>query len=132
MSRYLVDTDWIIEVLRGSDEAANVLEELSFEGLAISAITYGELYEGVYYARDPSAALASVRDVLRTVERLPVTDAVMERFAIERGRLTPNARRQIGDFDLVIAATALAGSMTLLTFNLRHFRLVDGLRIYNS
>lgn len=100
--------------------------------MAISAITYGELYEGVYDARDPVAALESVRDVLRTVERLPVTDAVMERFAIERGRLTPNERRQIGDFDLVIAATALAGSMTLLTFNLRHFRLVDGLRIDNS
>jgi predicted nucleic acid-binding protein len=35
----------------------------------------------------------------------------------------------IGDFDLVIGATALRHKFTLLTNNRRHFEAIEGLRI---
>jgi len=43
---YLVDTDWIIDGLRGRPEALNVLEERRDEGLGVSIVTLGELYKG--------------------------------------------------------------------------------------
>jgi predicted nucleic acid-binding protein len=43
MSRYLLDTDWIVDVLNGQDTAIQTLLELVPAGLAVSIITYGEL-----------------------------------------------------------------------------------------
>lgn len=54
----------------------------------------------------------------------------MERFAIVRGQRPQ--RQQIGDIDLLIAATALHHDLTLLTRNVRDFRLVPGLKRYGD
>jgi predicted nucleic acid-binding protein len=53
----------------------------------------------------------------------------MERFAIVRGSLPRSVRHQIGDMDLLIAATALEHNLTLLTRNLRDFQHIPGLKI---
>lgn len=45
MSSFLVDTDWIIEGLRGNAAALATLEALATQGLSISVITYGELFQ---------------------------------------------------------------------------------------
>lgn len=130
MSEYLIDTDWIIQVLHGNVEATQTLEDLAVRGLAVSLITYGELYQGAYYARDPEQALSLLRDVLDGKETLPLTEAIMERFAIVRGQLTRNQRQQVGDMDLLIAATALEYDLTLVTFNVRDYRLVPDLALH--
>ena len=57
MSLILIDTDWIIDALNGQQSALAKLEELAPGGLAVSVIAYGELYQGAYYARDPTTAL---------------------------------------------------------------------------
>lgn len=49
-------------------------------------------------------------------------------FGRERGRLRA-AGMIIGDLDLLIGATALQHTLTLLTNNRRHFERIDGLRI---
>jgi predicted nucleic acid-binding protein len=41
--KYLVDTDWVAEYLKGRDPAVRELNALAPEGLAISLITYGEI-----------------------------------------------------------------------------------------
>jgi predicted nucleic acid-binding protein len=58
MSRYLLDTDWIVGALNGQDRATKTVLELASSGLAVSIITYGELYEGAAFAHDPQPALA--------------------------------------------------------------------------
>jgi predicted nucleic acid-binding protein len=37
----------------------------------------------------------------------------------------------VADLDLLIAATALAYDLTLLTFNRRHFQRIPNLRLYS-
>ena len=49
---YLVDTDWAIHWLNGQDRIRKRLEELKEHGLALSAISLAELYEGVCYSRN--------------------------------------------------------------------------------
>lgn len=46
--KYLVDTDWVAEYLKGRQPAVSTLALLAQEGLAISLITYGEIYEGYF------------------------------------------------------------------------------------
>ena len=57
MSQYLIDTDWLIQILHGNADATQTTEDLAPDGLATSLITYGELYHGAYYARDSQLAL---------------------------------------------------------------------------
>ena len=130
MSQYLVDTDWLIQILHGDTDAAQTIEDLAPDGLATSLITYGELYHGAYYARDPQQALEAMQDVLAEIEMLQLTPAIMERYAIIRGQLTRNQRQQVGDMDLLIAATALEHDLTLVTYNRRDYDLVAGLTLY--
>jgi tRNA(fMet)-specific endonuclease VapC len=87
MSRYLLDTDWIVDVLNGQAAAIQTLLELAPAGLALSIITYGELYEGAYYSRNPEAALAGLHAFLEGKKILPLSQAVIEGFAIVRGAL---------------------------------------------
>ena len=130
MSAYLIDTDWIIQVLHGHADATKTLIEFAPEGLAVSLITYGELYQGAYYARDAQEALDKLQDILDGIEILPLTEVIMKRFAIVRGQLTRNQRRQIGDMDLLIAATAIEHDLTLVTYNLRDYQFVPGLSLH--
>lgn len=130
MSQYLVDTDWIVDALKGPANAAQTLVNLAPYGLAVSVISYGELFEGAYYAYDPPTALAGLHAFLQGKDLLPLTLSIIERFAIIRGGLPRQVRNQIGDFDLLIAATAIEHRLTLLTRNLKDFQQIPGLTLY--
>jgi tRNA(fMet)-specific endonuclease VapC len=129
MSLYLIDTDWIIDSLHGQHVATQTLLDLAPDGLAVSLISYGERYQGAYYANDPRAALRGLRQFLRGKRLLPLTKPIMERFGVLRGHLQRRGLT-IGDPDLLIAATALEHDLTLLTRNRRHFNRIPDLRLY--
>jgi tRNA(fMet)-specific endonuclease VapC len=59
---------------------------------------------------------------------LGIDEEVCKIFGRERGRLRA-AGMLVGDFDLLIGATALRHNLTLLTNNRRHFERIAGLRI---
>lgn len=130
MSEYLIDSDWIIDVLNDQTTAIQTLEDLTAYGLAVSLETYGELYEGAYYGRDPEASIAGVAKVLEDIEILAITTTIIERFAIVRGGLPRQLRHQIGDMDILIASTALVNNLTLVTRNTRDFQHIPGLKIF--
>lgn len=100
------------------------------QGLAVSVITYAELYEGAMYSRTPESAVRGLHRCLADKELLPLTPAIAERFATVRGALPRQLRQQIGVMDLLIAATSLTYGLTLLTRNLKDFRHIPGLALY--
>ena len=125
---YLIDTDWIIHYLNGQKEIVKRLVSLRKEGLAISVISLAELYEGVYYSTNPEGDKKALDDFLTGVSILGLEDEICKIFGKERGKLR-KLKIVIGDFDLLIAATCLCYNLTLLTNNIRHFRMVEGLNI---
>jgi predicted nucleic acid-binding protein len=130
MSSYLLDTDWIVDILNGQENAIHTVLELAPAGLAISIISYGELYEGAAFAHEPQPALAGLRSFLKGKAILPLTTAIMERFARIQGSLPRMVRQQIGDLDILIAATCLAHNLTLLTRNRKDFQQIPSLKLY--
>lgn len=50
---YLIDSDWVADWLAGKPQAVRLITNLSEQDIAISLITFGEIYEGIYYGRDP-------------------------------------------------------------------------------
>ena len=126
---YLVDTDVVVSYLNGRADAVALLNLLLSDGVAISVITFGEIYEGVSFGSDPARHLAGFRRFLHGVRVLEVNRRIARQFGQLRGLL----RRQgqlLPAPDLLIAATALAYDLTLVTLNLRHFQRVPGLRLY--
>jgi tRNA(fMet)-specific endonuclease VapC len=132
VSVYLIDTDYVIDALHGTAHAVQTLVDLAPQGLAISLITYGELYQGAYYARNPSTARQGLQRFLTDKELLPVTPAIAEQFGVIRGGLSRPLQQQIGDMDLLIAATAIAYDLTLLTRNVKDFQHIPGLKLYRT
>jgi tRNA(fMet)-specific endonuclease VapC len=104
--RYLVDSDWIADYLKGRAAAVGLLESLLPDGIAISIISFAEVYEGIYYGRDRPRYEASFRQFLRGVEVLGITRSIARRFAVLRGTMRLQGQL-ISQPDLLIGATAL-------------------------
>ncbi len=127
--KYLVDSDWLIDVRANIPSARETINRLSTDGIAASIITVGELYDGAIGSADSATALESLRRFLVTFPVLSLDDATMELFA----RIRVSLRRQgllIPDLDLLIAATALSYNLTLLSRNRRHFQRIPDLKLY--
>jgi predicted nucleic acid-binding protein len=126
---YLIDADWIINALAQRRQADTILAQLVPDGIAVSIVTVGEIYERAYDLPDPDARLALFRGFLAPFQHLGLDEHIIERFAQTRSYLRHRGEI-IADFDIIVAATALHHDLTLLTFNLRHFQRIPDLRIY--
>ena len=127
-TRYFLDTDWIIQYLHGHPEVVRRVDELRGEGVGLAVVSLAEVYEGVYYSRNPQESERQFIEFLRGFPVLNIDPETYKLFGRERGRLR-TARRMIGDFDLLIGAAALQHNLALMTNNRRHFEMVEGLRL---
>lgn len=129
--KYLIDTDWVIDHIQGDPTATGLISSLTPDGIAISIITFLEIYEGIYTSANPRNTERLVRVFLQTVPVLPLNRTVAKRTALVRAELRRKGRsvRQRA-FDLVIAATALTNNLTLVTRNTADYRAIDGLKLH--
>jgi predicted nucleic acid-binding protein len=67
---YLLDTDWIISFLDGRPEAVDLVRRVADGGIAISAIPYGEVYEGLLGGSSPVERRVQLEGLLRLADRL--------------------------------------------------------------
>ena len=128
---YLIDTDCVIHHLKGIRSVTAHIAQIKSQGLALSIISYAELWEGAYFSREPSASHAKLDEFLSGVALLGVDEEIARQFGLLRGTLRKSGRI-IGDFDLLIAATALRHGLILLSNNRKHFENVPGLRIESA
>ena len=126
--KYLVDSDWVVDYLKGRPNALTLLDGLFHEGLAISIITFGEVYEGIYYSRDPKHNEAIFRSFLHGVSILGINRPIARQFAIIRGDLRGKGQL-IGQPDILIAATAIYHNLTLLTRNMKDYQRIPALKL---
>ena len=128
---YLIDTDGIIDYLSDDDAALVLLENLAGEGIAISIVTYMEVYQGIERSPNPDEARRKVEAVLESVPILPLSLDVARRCANLRERLRRQGKR-VGSraLDLIIAATALEHELTLVTRNVHDYEDIPDLRLY--
>ena len=108
-----------------------MLSRLANDGIAISIITYIELYQGVLRSPTPREAEQKLRAFVGTVSVLSVTPAVARRCAHIRETLRKQGREfRRRAFDLLIAATAIEHDLTLVTRNRADYEDVPDIRFY--
>lgn len=114
----LLDTDVIIEYLRGRSRAVEFIEGLE-EDLLLSAMTVAELFAGLKGADEERA----LDDFLQAFEVVPITERIARKGGLLRRDFGP--RHGTGLADAIVAATAQESKARLFTFNLRHYPMLD-------
>jgi tRNA(fMet)-specific endonuclease VapC len=126
---YLLDTNTCIRFLNGSSRSVAVrMAEADPASLALSSIVKAELLFGARRSAREQANLALLERFFEPFASLPFDD----RCADEYGRLRSELEgvgRPIGPNDLLIAATARAYELTLVSNNTREFGRIARLRV---
>jgi len=127
----LIDSSVFIAAERSQQPPTTLFDQLGDQPVALSAVTASELLHGVH--RADSALRRGRREqfvglILKAVPILPFDLPVAQIHA----RLWADLQKRgemIGERDLMIAATALAHGLTLVTRDKRHFPRVEGLEL---
>jgi predicted nucleic acid-binding protein len=125
---YLLDTDTVIYALKGQADVARTLALHADDPLGVSVITLMELYYGAFRSRQVAGNLAQVRALEKAVRVWDLQADAAEVFGALKAQLESDGAR-LDDFDLGIAACALAHNLTLVSHNSAHFARVRGLRL---
>lgn len=123
--RLVLDTDVLIDYLRGNDNAILFLENLQ-QQLCVSVITVAELYAGVRNKKEQRV----IDKFLSAFDVLPIDQDTATKGGLFRREYGPS--HGVGLADALIAATAVNCQSQLATLNQRHFPMLEVLVPYES
>ncbi len=118
----LIDTDVLIDFLKGR-EAAAVFLESQVMTMFISSVTVAELYAGVRDGREK----VILDDFIKTFTVIPLTIDLAEKGGLLRRDFGKSY--EIGLADALIAATAEENDLILVTLNRKHFPMITNLLV---
>lgn len=123
--RFLIDSDILIDYLRGFPKTRDFLFKLKEKGiLLISPINVAEIYSG---------------KEIKNLKKRKIIDEFLDEFEI-----TPfdkNLAKLAGEIkmiyqlpfaDAIVAATAIQSKSILVTRNIKHFNQIKNLKIYKE
>ena len=130
MANFLLDTNILVYAFKGQGNCRDSINLAPPQSLAISAVTLFEIEFGLAKSTNPDRLRAFVEGI-QMRSQLFALDAIS---AVQAGRLRAHLAalgQPIGPYDLLIAGTALAHNLTLITRNTLEFERVPGLKIEN-
>ncbi|HLO69075.1 MAG TPA: type II toxin-antitoxin system VapC family toxin [Holophaga sp.] len=125
---YLLDTNFLVELRRRNPLVIARLRRHDPGALAYSVVSLGEIQRGVV-RHPPETARAMWQAWARLLEAFAQLDFTASAALVWGRLLHETRRRQVGPRDLLIAATALVGGMTVVTHNTREFTRIGGLAV---
>jgi|SRR5580658_2685304 tRNA(fMet)-specific endonuclease VapC len=126
----ILDSGVIIGGERGTLDLERWMDSQPSQEFEVAAVTVAELWHGVERATATHRAKRQlyVENALAVVRIIPYTEQTARIHARLWAQLESSGP-QIGDYDLIIAATALERGSDVATFNKRHFSVVKGLKV---
>ncbi len=122
--KYLLDSNAVIEMMRGNGTVTARLMQHEPGDFAISAIVAHELFYGAYRGKRRDENLRRIEAMQLEVLKFDREDA---RYAAEIRAHLAASGMTIGPYDVLIAGQAMARSLILVTHNLREFSRVQRL-----
>jgi len=125
MNGKLVDTNVIIRVLKGVSELFNLFDDM--ENLFVSSISIGELMYGAQFSKKPEDNSENYMSFCQQMKVIVPDEEVSKWYGKIKTQLKRNGT-PIPENDIWIAATAMAGKLTLVTAD-SDFKFVEGLSL---
>lgn len=119
----LLDTDVLIEILRGRSKAGEWLEVLGDQTIGISVLTRMEILQGARNRREQETLIAQLDDYHLVLLEAGDSEQALrwfEGYHLGHG---------VGIMDCLIAASALRVGKPLYTFNVKHYRVFPGVNV---
>ena len=113
----LLDTDLLIDYLRGHPEAVSFVEANVAEA-CISAMNIAELYQGVRNGEEQT----KLEKMISAMTSLPITSEIAGRGGLFSRDYRPS--HGCGLADCLVAATADLHGLRLVTLNAKHFPML--------
>lgn len=127
--RFLLDTNACIALLNGQPSSvAQRLSQCPHGSVWLCSVVKAELLYGARHSQRVATNMERLARFFAAFESLPFDDAAAEHAGAIRAELAAIGR-PVGPNDLLIAATARARDLTLVTANTREFQRVVGLRV---
>lgn len=128
---YLIDSDVMSSFLDGELDSLMLVNGLLPAGVAMSAVTYMEIMQGVLRRHGPHADLESFRHGIEPLSIVPFDETIADRCAHMRYELSQQGKRvRQRALDLMIAATAIEHGLVLVTRNRADYADIPGLSIH--
>lgn len=118
-SKYLLDTNICVFLLRDKFMVKQRLLEIGIRKCCISEITVAELLYGAECSNDCKKNRREVVEFCSTIEVIPIAETI-EEYARQKATLRKSGTL-VDDFDIMIGATAKRFDMIMVTDNLKHF-----------
>ncbi len=127
----ILDTTALIQAERQEFEIDKFTKNREEEIFGISVITVAELLHGVHRADSTKRRLKRSAYVEKVIELFPIYnfDTSIARIYAEIWSELSRKGIQIGAHDLIIGSTALSLGFSVVTYNVRHFERIEGLKI---
>lgn len=127
----ILDTSVLITIERSSLNIENFIKGREEEPFGISAITVSELLHGVHRADSEKRRLKREAYVEKIIETFPIYPFDLSASRIY-ARIWANLAKRgisIGAHDLIIASTAISLGFSVVTFNMRDYGKIKGLKV---
>ena len=123
MEIVLLDTNILIEILKGNDKTISKIEALEAK-LSISSITVMELYYGALNKTE----LGKLEKFVSLFNIIELNENISKKATILVKRYAKSHTLNIPDS--LIASTALVLNAKLVTYNTKDFKYIDGIMLY--
>ncbi len=125
---YLLDTNIIIYHFKGLGNVSSHLARVELSDLWVSSLVIFELQVGIAKAGFPEKRLKQLETFVNAVNELSFGKKEAYYAALVRADLEKKGT-PIGCIDVLIAGTALANQMTLVTHNVQEFSRISELNV---
>jgi tRNA(fMet)-specific endonuclease VapC len=125
---FLLDTNACIKILNStSTHLVSRLKGHHPSQIKLSSVVKAELIYGARKSARPAQNLRILQDFFQPFRSLSFDDLCSEQYGVLRTELE-RAGKPIGPYDMMIAATAIAYNLTLVTHNQGEFSRIAGLK----
>ena len=133
MEKFILDTCTWIEYFHHRHGVREHVEKLSPNQLCASEVTLAELTYGAINSSDYDRHIKEPQKLRRDVIIYDISD-VFEEYGQIRcalNKIDKNKAKEVGQFDMLIGATALHYGLTVVTDNIKDFSLMPGVKCVN-
>lgn len=127
--KYLLDTCAVSDFVKGQPQVLARIKATAPNLIAVSTLTRMEVAYGLALSAERGAKLAPVlQGFFSAIATLPFDEADAQAAAAIRAALKKKGR-PIGAYDVLIAGTALAKGLSVVTSNVGEFERIGGLLV---
>ncbi|MFH1540430.1 MAG: type II toxin-antitoxin system VapC family toxin [Elusimicrobiota bacterium] len=120
MTKFLIDTDVLIEILRGNIKILSCFDTLNKKGATFfySPVTKAEIFHGIREKEEPKINL-----LFQSMECIFINDEIGRKAGLYLKEFHRSHNVQLGDS--LIAASAYFADTILFTLNRKHYPMKD-------